>query len=332
MYIKLIFSIVKNFFRNRNELVWENAILKHQIQILRRKRKRIEFKSLDKIILVWLTKRLDNWKKFVFVVQPETLIRWHRNIFALYWGRKYSKKAGRPVIHGMTIHLIRKIALANPLWGAPRVHGELLKLGIDIAQSTVEKYMPKRKRRTPQTWKTFLKNHSKEIVAIDFFIVPTLKLKMLWNLVVLSHDRRKILHFAVTENPSRTWTAQQLRNIFPFRKMPRFIIHDRDRNLWGLSKLGSEEIITAYKSPWQNAYVERVIGSIRRECTDHLIVFSEKHMRRILSLYKSYYNKSRTHISLNKDSPETRKAKKRGRIIITPKVGGLHSEFSRRAA
>jgi len=283
-------------------------------------------------MLVWFSKRMQNWKKALHIIEPETLIRWHRKGFALFWGWKFSRKAGRPSIHSSTIHLIRKIALANPLWGAPRIHGELQKLGINIAQSTLEKYLPKRKRPSPQTWKTFLKNHSKEIVAIDFFIVPTIKFRMLWTLVVLSHDRRKIIHFAVTEHPSGAWTAQQLRNAFPYKQLPKYLLHDRDRNFWGLSRLGAEEIITAYRSPWQNGYVERVIGSIRRECTDHLIVFGARHLRRILKTYQTYYNKSRTHLSLNKDSPVPRRVQAQGNIVAIPKVGGLHHEFRRQAA
>jgi putative transposase len=171
----------------------------------------------------------------------------------------------------------------------------------------------------------------KQTVAIDFFVVPTIRFRMLWTLVVLSHDRRKILHTATTHRPSGAWTVQQLRNIFSYEDFPKYVLHDRDHNFVGLSKLGIEEVITSFRSPWQNAFVERVIGSIRRECTNHLVVFNEKHLEKILSKYRDYYNGSRTHLSLNKDSPDTREVISAGRIKVIPKVNGLHHEFSRTA-
>ena len=252
--------------------------------------------------------------------------------FKLYWGWKYSQRSGRPQVHPYIVRLIGQMSEANPLWGAPRIHGELQKLGIKVAQSSVEKYMSKRNRPRGQPWKAFLKNHSKEIVAIDFFIVPTIKLKMLWAFVVLSHDRRRIIYTAVTHKPSTNWTIQQLRNAFPFKTMPRFVLHDRDRNFWGIGRAGFEEIITGHRCPWQNGFIERVIGSIRRECTDHLIALSESHLNSLLKQYRHYYNRSRTHLSLNKDSPVRRGIKKKGRIIAIPKLGGLHHRYERTAA
>jgi len=283
----------------------------------------------DRPLLVWLSKLSSNWKNSTFVVQPETIIRWHRMAFKLYWGWKYSRKSGRPSIHPHIVRLIGQMSEANPLWGAPRVHGELMKIGINAAQSTVEKYMSRRNRPRGQSWKTFLKNHSKDIVAIDFFIVPTIKLKMLFCLVVLSHDRRRIIHTAVTHSPSHSWTVQQLRNAFPFSTMPRFILHDRDRNFWGISRIGFEEVITGHRCPWQNGFVERVIGSFRRECTDHLIALSESHLAARLKEYRHYYNRSRTHLSLAKDCPVRRGVKRKGKIVAIPKVGGLHHRYER---
>jgi transposase InsO family protein len=329
MYFRTLLQLIKGYFKSRNQLVWENALLRYQLEVVRRRRRRILLKRWDRPILVWLTRGLSRWKDLIVVVQPESIIRWHRKAFSFYWGWKYSSRAGRPSVLPHTVHLIREMSLANPLWGAPRIHGELKKIGVNVSQSSVEKYMVRGSRPRGQNWKTFLKNHSKEIVAIDFFIVPTIKLKMLWALVVLSHDRRKILHFAVTHRPSGAWTKQQLRNAFPYKKMPRFILHDRDRNFWGLSRLGAREIITGHRCPWQNGRVERVIGSIRRECTDHLIVFGERHLKRVLSSYRQYYNKYRTHLALNKDSPTHRRTKVRGAIRVVPQVGGLHHRYDR---
>ncbi len=297
--------------------------------MLKRRKRMPIIRGWDRPLLVWLSKVTANWKNSLFVVQPETIIRWHRLAFKLYWGWKYSRKSGRPTLHPHIIRLIGQMSEANPVWGAPRIHGELLKLGIKVASSSVEKYMRKRNRPRGQPWKTFLKNHSKDIVAIDFFIVPTIKLKMLWAFVVLSHDRRRIVYTAVTHHPSPKWTVQQLRNAFPFSTMPRFILHDRDRNFWGIGRVGFEEIITGYRCPWQNGLVERAIGSIRRECTDHLIALNERHLNGILKEYRHYYNRTRTHLSLNKDSPVRCGIQNKGKIISIPKMGGLHHRYER---
>jgi putative transposase len=332
LYLPFVFKSAQAFFKSRQELISENALLRYQVCMLKRRRRNPIIRGWDRPILVWLSKLTLNWKQSIFVVQPETIIRWHRMAFKLYWGWKYSQKAGRPAVHPHVVRLIGQMSEANPLWGAPRIHGELLKLGIKIAQSSVEKYMSRRNRPRGQSWKTFLKNHSKDIVAIDFFIVPTIKLKMLWAFVVLSHDRRRIIYTAVTHRPSTNWTIQQLRNAFPFKTMPRFILHDRDRNFWGIGRAGFDEIITGHRCPWQNGLVERVIGSIRRECTDHLIAIDERHLHGILKQYRHYYNHSRTHLSLNKDSPVRRGVKRKGKIIAVPKLGGLHHRYERFAA
>jgi transposase InsO family protein len=291
MPFKILYFVARAFTKTNRHLVWENAILRYQITVARRNEKRVILRRWDRAILLWLSKKIPDLRKSLLIVQPETLVRWHRKGFRLYWGWKYSRKSGRPAIHSTTIHLIRKISKSNPLWGAPRIHGELLKLGVSVSQATVEKYMYRNFRGPkPQNWKSFLRNHTKEVVAIDFMIVPTIKLKMLWVLVILSHDRRRILRLSVTHNPSTRWTAQQLRECYPFQEFPKIILRDRDRNFKDLSKFGFKERITSHRSPWQNAYVERVIGSIRRECTDHLVVFSERHLTRILLQYQQYYN------------------------------------------
>jgi transposase InsO family protein len=230
------------------------------------------------------------------------------------------------------------MAEANPLWGAPRIHGELLKLGIDVSQATVAKYMPRYHRPPSQTWRTFLANHVHQIAAADFFVVPTVTYRLLFVFVILAHHRRRIVHVAVTAHPTAAWTSQQLREAFPEDAAPRYLVHDRDHAFDALATtangMGIEEVRTAPRSPWQNAYAERVIGSIRRECLDHVIVINGVGLSRIVTQYLAYYHQSRTHLSLAKDSPQPRTIAlpERGQIVATPQVGGLHHRYDRRAA
>jgi len=228
---------------------------------------------------------------------------------------------------------------ANPLWGAPRIHGELLKLGIDISERTVSRLMPKNRKPPSQTWRTFLDNHFRELVSIDFLTVPTATFRVLYLLVVLAHDRRRVVHFNVTEHPTAAWTAQQMIEAFPEETAPRFLLRDRDR-IYGeeffrrVAGMRIEEVMTAPHSPWQSPYVERLIGSIRRECLDHVIVLGESHLRRILRSYIAYYHVSRTHLSLCKDAPEPRAKQppECGPVIEIAEVGGLHHRYERLAA
>jgi len=235
--------------------------------------------------------------------------------------------------------LIRKMSLANPLWGAPRIHGELLKLGIEVSQATVAKYMARSRKPPSQTWRTFLNNHVKDLVSTDFFVVPTISFRVLFVFVVLAHHRRRVLHFNVTANPTAEWTAQQMAEAFPWDGAPRYLLHDRD-SIYGDSfrqrvrGMGMREVRTAPRSPWQNPYAERLVGSVRRECLDHIVVFSESSLRRTLKSYFDYYLGSRTHLSLDKDSPEPRVVQpcELGTVVELPQVGGLHHRYERRAA
>jgi len=231
------------------------------------------------------------------------------------------------------------MAGSNALWGAPRVHGELLKLGIDISERTVSRWMPKRRNPPSQNWRSFLDNHIGELVSIDFFTVPTATFRVLFVLIVLAHDRRKIVHFNVTEHPTAAWTARQLVQAFYDRKPPRYLIRDCDA-IYGLmfqdqvKALDIEEVVTAPRSPWQSPYVERVIGTLRRECLDHVIVLGEAHLRRMIRRFLSYYHGARTHLALDKDAPEPRsvQAAEHGPVIEFPEVGGLHHRYERRSA
>jgi hypothetical protein len=234
--------------------------------------------------------------------------------------------------------LIKQIANENPQWGVPRIHGELQKLGFEVSESTVQRYMPKKGRRTTgQNWKTFLKNHSKEIISIDFLTVPTINFKLIYVLVMIEHNRRKLIYFNVTKNPIAEWCLQQIRNLLFDFAAPKYLIRDRDKKYGTLlggenNQFGIDEIVTAYRSPWQNGYVERVIGSIKRECLDHLIILNENHLRNILSDYFSYYNKYRTHLGINKDSPSGRSVQLKGKIDKMPAINGLHHVYFRKAA
>ena len=227
----------------------------------------------------------------------------------------------------------------NPLWGAPRIHGELLKLGIDIGETSVSKYMIKRPKEPSQKWRTFLDNHVKSLVSVDFFTVPTIRFQVLYVFLVLAHERRRIVHFAVTAHPTTEWTAQQMREAFPWDTAPNYLLRDRDR-IFGrefvdqLKAMGITQVLSAPRSPWQNAYAERVIGTIRRECLDHIIVINERSLHQHLQEFLDYYHNSRTHLSLDKDSPTPRavQSEEFGQVIALPQVGGLHHRYERRAA
>ena len=282
---------------------------------------------------------MDDWKQHLTIVQPETVIGWHRLGWRLYWRRKSRRRRpGRPIVEAEVRALIRRLSVENPLWGAPHIHGELLKLGYDVAEATVGKYMAKRPGPPSQSWRTFLRNHTTEIVAIDFLTVPTATFRVLYVFVVLSLDRRRIVHFNVTDSPTAEWTSLQLIQAFPFDTAPRYVIRDRD-SIYGekvvatLGALGIEGKVIGYQSPWQNGYVERVVGSIRRECLDHVIVFGERHLRHVLREYIAYYHESRTHLGLGKDAPEPRAIQHRnaGAVVGEPVLGGLHHRYWRQA-
>ena len=274
------------------------------------------------------------------IVTPNTVLRWQHRRFCEYWS-KFSGRSigGRPTVHAEIKTLITRMATANPLWGAPRIHGELLKLGIDVAERTVSRLMPKRRPQPSQTWRTFLANHVRDLVALDFFTVPTARLRVLFVLVVLAHHRRRVVHFNVTEHHTALWTAQQIVDAFPDDSAPSYLLRDRD-SVYGhvfrhrVKGMGIDEIVTAPQSPWQNPLAERLIGSIRRECLDHVLVLGERYLRRTLTRYFAYYHEARTHLSLDKDAPDGRSVERpeRGRVISIREVGGLHHRYGRRAA
>ncbi|MDP2886980.1 MAG: integrase core domain-containing protein [Ignavibacteria bacterium] len=326
------------YFKSRTQLQLEIVYLRKQLEILARKSRKPRIRPSDRFFFGILTSILSSWKSTLLIIKPETVIRWHRQGFRLFWRWKSQSEAGRPKIPRDQIALIKQMANDNPLWGAPRIHGEMLKLGFEISEATVQRYMTKKvPRTTRQRWKTFLKNHSAQIVSVDFLVVPTITFKLLYVLVFLSHDRRRIIHFNVTAHPTAQWSAQQLRNAFSDVEPPRFLIRDRDTKFGEVftetvSALGMEPILTAYRSPWQNGFAERLIGSIRRECLDHLIIVNKGHLRGILQRYIRYYNTQRTHLGIGKDSPEPREVQGSGKIDKVAVANGLHHFYFRKAA
>jgi putative transposase len=292
----------------------------------------------DRLLWVWLSRLWSGWRSALVIVKPETVISWHRQGFRLYWIWKSRHTQGRPSVSHEVIDLIRKMSLANPRWGAPRIHGELLKLGFQLSQATVAKYMVRNRKPPSQTWRTFLANHARDMVSADFFVVPTVLFRVLFVFVILSHDRRRPVHVVVTEYPTAEWVAHQLLEAFPWDSAPRYLLRDRDGSYGDrfceAARLRIREVLTAPQSPWQNAYVERLIGSIRRECLDHVIVLNEAGLRRILKSYFDYYERTRTHLSREKDAPVSRPIQRTGtgRIVEIPQVGGLHHRYERIAA
>jgi transposase InsO family protein len=331
-------SLLSFRLRSRAGLELELIALRHQVAVLRRKRKgRLRLFSTDRLLWVWLYRIWPQALNAMVLVKPATVIQWHRKGFRLYWHWR-SRRLGRPKMSLEARDLIRQMSTANPLWGAPRIHGELLKLGIEVSQATVGRYMPWQPKVPSPTWRSFLHNHLTDVAAIDMFVVATATFRLLYAVIVLGHDRRRIIHFDVTAHPSQDWLARQMTEAFPWDTAPRYLLRDRDaaygqRFRDRVQVMGIHEVVTALRSPWQNAYVERIIGSIRRECLDHIVIFDERHLRRTLSSYVQYYHRTRTHLSLDKDCPQTRpiSSPTGGKIIALPEIGGLHHRCERRA-
>jgi len=259
-------------FKERRDLALENLALRQQLAVLKRERKRPAIKNRDRLFWGWLSRIWRGWRESLIIVKPETVISWHRQVFRLFWTKLSRRKIrGRSAVDPKVRALIKQMTEANPLWGAPRIHGELQKLGIEISERTVSRLMPEQRKPPSQTWRTFLDNHLGELVSIDFFTVPTATFRVLFVLVILAHHRRRVMHFNVTEHPTTAWTAQQIIEAFPYESAPRFLLRDRDQ-IFGeefsrrIIGMGIEEVMTAPRSPWQNPYVERLIGSIRGEC------------------------------------------------------------------
>ena len=338
--LSALISAVKTTIRSRLSLQVEILALRHQLAVYQRTPRRPRLKPADRLLWAWLAKRWAGWRVALVFVKPETVIAWQRKLFRDHLaGLSSTGKPGRFPIAKEVRDLIRWMSTANPRWGSPRILGEIRKLGFEITKSTVEKYMVRHRNPPSQTWRSFLENHTQDLVSVDFFVVPTVRFVVLYVFVVLAHDRRRVIHFNVTEQPTASWAAQQIVEAFPWEEAPRYLLRDRD-GIYGhqfrgrVHNMGIEEVLIAPRSPWQSPFVERLIGSIRHECLDFVIILNERHLRRILSRYFAYYHRSRTHMSLEMDCPEPRAVQppELGDVIELSKVGGLHHRYERRAA
>ena len=338
--VTALFVFLTTLFRSRATLQLEIVALRHQLTIYHRTTRRPRIQPADRLFWSWLSRCWSGWRSSLVFVQPRTVIAWQRKRFRDHWARLSQQgRPGRPPVAKEIRALIRKMSEANPRWGSPRIVGELRKVGIDVAKSTVDKYRVRSKQPPSPTWKTFLRTHVTDLASIDFFVVPTVRFKVLFVLVILAHHRRKVVHFNVTEHPTAQWTGQQIIEAFPWDTAPKYLLRDRD-SVYGsefqrrVRSMGIEEMLTAPRSPWQNAFVERVIGTIRHDCLDHVVVLNERHLKRMLSSYFNYYHRWRTHLSLEMDSPESRALQPPclGKVVAFPEVGGLHHHYERLAA
>jgi transposase InsO family protein len=333
--ICFVFAVLASPFKSKVSLEAENTALRHQLIILRRKvRGRVRLTNTDQLLFVQLYRWFPSILKSITIMRPEALVRWHRAGFRSYWRWKSRARGGRPQIEARLRVLIRRMSIENPLWGAPRIHGELLKLGFEVAQSTVTKYMVRRYGPPSQGWRTFLRNHAPHIAAMDLFVVPTIGFDLLYAFIIVRLDRRDLVWISVTLNPTAEWIAGQITEAFPWNETPLYLIRDLDRiygdvTLRRIRAMGIRDKPIAPGSPWQNGFAERLIGSIRRECLDHLVILGEAHLRRILRTYACYYNKIRTHRSLDKDAPAFRPVQRVGAIRSYAILGGLHHYYVR---
>ena len=334
-FLSKLLLVARSRLKSRARLEAENIVLRQQVIVLSRKSQaRLRLWNTDRLLFVWLYRVYPSILDAITIVKPETVIRWQQGGFRAYWRWKSRGRGGRPRINREIRDLIRQMSRENPLWGAPRIHGELLMLGIDVAESTVGRYLPRHRHPPSQGWKTFLRNHAARIASIDLFVVRTISFKLLYGLVILRHARRRLVSISVTSNPTAEWIAGQVTDAFPWDEAPRRLIRDRDGAFGPVytRRIRAMEIRdhpTAPRSAWQNGQVERLIGSIRRESLDHIIVFGEAHLRGVLKAYASYYNEVRTNLSLNKNAPDFRRAMPLGAIAAIPILGGLHHHYVR---
>ncbi len=341
--LRLTVAFARVLFRSRLELMVENLALRQQLAVFKQKRSRPRLRPADRMFWVFLRQVWRHWVNALIVVKPETVVGWQRQGFKLFWRWiSRAKPAGRPRIPREVQELIRRMARENG-WGAPRIHGELLKLGIGIDERTVSRYLP-RGSTSPdqlQRWLAFLHNHRYALVGMDFFTVPTVTFGLLWVLVVLHHERRRVMHFAVTDRPEAPWVVQQIREAFPFDTAPRYAILDRDGKYGlevpeALRRMGVKPVRTAPRSPWQNPYVERFGGTLRRELLDKILVFNQRQLRRVMAQFVRYYHEDRCHLGLEKDTPELRvvtpQPSPTAGVVARLRVGGLQHRYEWREA
>ena len=339
--IRLFVGAILRLLRTRRRLLLENLALRQQLAVLKRKHARPRLAALDKLFWVLVRRFWSEWKQALIIVGPETVVRWHRSGFAMYWraisrGRRI---VGRRRTSQEVRDLIFRMVAENSTWGAPRIHGELLMLGFDISERTISRWM-KRAPRDPgpaKRWLAFLRNHREAIAAMDFFTVPTITFGVLYCFFIIGHDRRRIVNFNVTSHPTAGWIIQQLPEAFPYQSAPRFLIFDRDAK-YGLEvpiavrSMAIRPVRTSFQSPWQNGIAERWVESCRRDLLDHVIAYNERHLKRLLSDYVRYYHEDRTHLGLRKETPAGRvRSTDRGTVVSQARLGGLHHRYDRAA-
>jgi transposase InsO family protein len=337
--VLLLLEVVRALMRPRSDLVLENLALRQQLAVMVRSGRRPRITIADRWFWVMLRRCWSHWAEVLVFVKPETVVSWHRRNFRRYWTWLSQRgRRGRPAIKTNLRALIRRMAMENPTWGAPRIHGELLMLGFNISERTVSGNLP-RQRPQPDAvarWIAFLRNHRDAIGGMDFFVVPTVTFRVVYAWFAIDHGRRRIQHFDVTDQPTAPWVIQKLRETFGFNIVPRHLIFDRDSTfsvevVSTLKSFGIKPTRTAYRSPWQNGVAERWIGSVRRELLDHVVVFNERHLRRLLRDYIAYYHDDRTHLGLDKQTPARRHPGEQrgqlGTVVALPRLGGLHHRY-----
>src|SRR5215831_10184234 len=333
-FVLLWLGAILRLFPSQRDLLLENLALRQQLRVFQRRNRRPKLAVLDKLFWVLARRFWSEWKNSLLVVTPETVVRWHRAGFRLYWSMlsKVRKRVGRGRIPNEVRDLIFRMVAENPTWGAPRIHGELLMLGFDVSERSISRWM-KRAPRDPEParrWLAFLGNHREAIAAMDFFTVPTVTFQLLYCFFIISHDRRQIVQYNVTRHPTSNWIVQQLREAFPYESAPRFLLFDHDQK-YGLEVPAALRFLhitgvqTSIRSPWQNGVAERWVESCRRDLLDHIIAGNERHLKRLLSEYLLYYHEDRTHLGLSKQTPSGRgRSAGRGCILSHPRLGMHH--------
>lgn len=337
--LQLFFGSLHRLLYSRRDLMLENLALCQQLAVFKSKYRKPKLTAPDKLFWVLARRLWNGWRKALIVVTPETVVRWHRAGFRLYWTwvSRHEPRCGRKRISKELRDLIFQMVAENPTWGAPRIHGELQILGFDLSERTVSRWV-RRAPRAPEPakrWLTFLQNHREVIAAMDFFTVPTFTFGVLYCFFVIAHDRRRILHFNVTSNPTSAWVVQQLRETFPYESPHKYLIFDRDAKfnfdvVAAVKAMGSQPTRTSVRSPWQNGIAERWVGSCRRDLLDHVIAFNTRHLKRLMADYIRYYHEDRTHLGLAKQTPDVRSkaiATGQRRIVALPRLGGLHHRY-----
>ena len=325
--------------RSKSELIAENALLRQQLIILRRQVKRPACTKTDRLLLVLLARIVRTWKQTLLIVQPETLLRWHRELFRLYWKRKSKTASHTPKVAAETIALIREMATNNRLWGAERIRGELLKLGIHVCKRTIQKYMRTVRTHQPrgQKWSTFLRNHAAQVWACDFLQVTDLFFRPLFAFFVVELKSRKVIHVGVTRSPTDAWVAQQLREATPYGHAPKYLIRDNDSKFGSCfarvaTTSGIKLLKTPVHAPRANAICERFLRSVRQECLDHLLILQERQLQRVLNEYMTYFNQARPHQGIAQQIPEPSRSALSShqageQVIARPIIGGLHHDY-----